>query len=162
MQCLALDPGPERTAALVYEPSMGRVEVLGILENDDLLARLSGWYEGTQAHLAIEMIASFGMPVGKTIFETVFWIGRFYEAWPGPVSRVYRKDVKMHLCNHPRAKDGNIRQALIDRFGGSKPAAVGTKPKPGPLYGVKLDLWAALGVAVTFADVVWHRDRGAA
>ena len=63
-------------------------------------------------------------------------------------SLVYREDVKLHLCGSPRAKDANIRQALIDRWGG-KAEAVGTVKKPGPLYGVKSHAWSALAVAVT-------------
>jgi hypothetical protein len=54
----------------------------------------------------------------------------------------------MHLCNSMRAKDANVRQALIDRFG-----PVGTKKQPGKLYGVATHYWAALGVAVYSADV---------
>lgn len=101
--------------------------------------------------LAIEMIASYGMPVGREVFETCVWIGRFIEAWGGPYTLVYRKDVKLHLCGQPRAKDSNIRQALIDRYGG-KDRAVGKKATPGPLYGVSADVWSALAIAVTFAD----------
>ena len=66
-----------------------------------------------------------------------------------------RLDVKLHLCKDSRAKDANIRQALLDRFpatGGGKTPQIGTKAQPGPLYGIKSHLWAALGVAVTFAD----------
>ena len=37
-----------------------------------------------------------------------------------------RQEVKLHLCNSARAKDANIRQALIDRFGG-KDKAIGRK-----------------------------------
>jgi hypothetical protein len=106
--------------------------------------------------LAIEMIASYGMPVGREVFETCLWIGRFTQAWHDPeaVRHVYRKDVKMHLCGTPKAKDGNIRQALIDLFpasGGGKTPQIGTKAKPGPLYGVSTHVWPALGVAVTVA-----------
>jgi hypothetical protein len=48
-----------------------------------------------------------------------------------------------------KAKDANIRQALIDIYGGND-KAIGNKKTPGPLYGIKGDLWAALAVAVTF------------
>jgi len=58
--------------------------------------------------------------------------------------------VKMHLCGQARAKDANIRQALIDRFGGA--AAIGRKAAPGPLYGISGDVWQALGLAVTWWD----------
>jgi hypothetical protein len=101
---------------------------------------------GGEIPLAIEMFASQGMPVGQTTFDTVRWIGRFQQAWryPDAVRLIYRHQVKMHICGHPRAKDANIRQALIDKLG-----PVGTKLAKGPLYGVKSHAWAALAVAVT-------------
>jgi hypothetical protein len=97
---------------------------------------------------ACEMIASYGMAVGKEVFETCVWIGRFVEIAYEPVQLVYRRDVKLHLCHSPRAKDANVRQALIDRLGPQ-----GTKKNPGPTYGMKSHLWAALAVAVYAGDV---------
>lgn len=104
--------------------------------------------------LAIEMIASYGMPVGREVFETCVWIGRFQQAWHSPedVRLVYRKDVKLHLCGTAKAKDANVRQALLDlypRTGGGATPQIGTKAKPGPLYGVSSHAWPALAVAVT-------------
>lgn len=107
--------------------------------------------------LALEMVASYGMSVGKDIFETVRWIGRLQQAYRDPeaVMLIYRRDVKMHLCGSAKAKDGNIRQALLDLFpatGGGKTPQVGIKSKPGPLFGVSTHAWAALGVAITATD----------
>jgi hypothetical protein len=62
--------------------------------------------------------------------------------------------VKLHLCKSTKANDASIRQALIDRYGPGKERAIGTKKAPGPLYGVKADVWAALALAVT-----WHDTR---
>jgi hypothetical protein len=100
------------------------------------------------------MIASYGMAVGREVFETCVWIGRFTQAWhaPAAVELVYRQDVKLHLCGNPRARDANIRQALLDLFpraGGGKTPQIGTKAKPGPLYGVSSHAWPALAVAIT-------------
>jgi hypothetical protein len=69
-----------------------------------------------------------------------------------PWSRVTRRQVKLHLCGSMKAKDANIRQAILDRFGGS--AAIGLKKTPGPLYGVKGHEFAALGVALTYAETM--------
>ena len=145
---LAIDPGTERSAWVTYN---GLPRQFGIEENDELLDVLR--HHDSHGRLAgvdtvvIEKIESYGMAVGAEIFETVFWTGRFSQAALVPVFRLPRREVKLQLCDSVRAKDANVRQALIDRFG-----PVGTKKDPGPLYGIKADIWAALGVAVTFAD----------
>jgi hypothetical protein len=73
---------------------------------------------------------------------------------------VYRREVKTNLCGSMKAKDGNVRQALIDRFGG-KEKAIGKKKTPGPLYGFSADVWQALAVAITFADMRDAVERAA-
>lgn len=157
---LALDPGTTQTGWVVLYG--GRVIDGGVESNHDMLARVGTYHLWAQtlrrpaAELAIEMIASYGMAVGREVFETCVWIGRFQQAWHSPeaVRLVYRKDVKLHLCGTPRAKDPNVRQALIDLFpatGGGKTPQIGTKAQPGPLYGVSSHAWPALGVAVTAA-----------
>jgi hypothetical protein len=151
---LAIDPGNEESAFVHYTTG-GKVLHFGKVPNRELLAnivnpqRLIHWQ--TFEHLAIEMIASYGMPVGREVFETCVWIGRFVQAWGGPHTLVYRRDVKLHLCGQARAKDGTIRQALIDRYGG-KERAIGKKANPGPLYGISADVWQALALAVTWSE----------
>lgn len=141
MNVLALDPGTTQTGWVFY--SGGKVVWSGIDDNPKVLDMVA---RSPADSLAIEMIASYGMPVGREVFETCVWIGRFQQAWrvPGAGRLVYRKDVKIELCGTSKAKDANIRAALIDRVGPQ-----GTKADPGPTYGVKSHVWAALGVAVT-------------
>jgi hypothetical protein len=94
------------------------------------------------------------MAVGREVFETVFWTGRFFEAATrrgASVSRLPRKTIKVHLCGSARAQDSNIRVALCDRFGGS--VAKGTKKAPGPLFGIKSHEWSALALGVTCWDL---------
>lgn len=149
-QFIAIDPGPNVSAWLVWQKD--RPARFGIENNETVLRRIDEF----EMPLAIEMVASYGMPVGKDVFETVVWIGRFIQRCKFDHRQIYRKDVKMHLCQSMRAKDGNIRQALLDRFppsGGGKTPQVGTKAQPGPLYGIKSHLWAALAVAVYHWDV---------
>lgn len=144
---LALDPGTTETGwALLFD---GKVMGSGVKPNAEMLADLLQHGMWRRDTLAIEMIASYGMAVGREVFETCVWIGRFQQAWHAPeaVRLVYRKDVKLHLCGSPRAKDPNIRQALLDKLG-----PPGTKNAPGPTYGVKSHAWAALAVAVTAAE----------
>lgn len=152
MTVIAIDPGNEESALVEYTPS-GRIHTFGIWANDSILnLDLLRYGAAAGGHLAIEMIASYGMPVGREVFDTCVWIGRMIQAWNGPHTLVYRRDVKMHLCGNNAAKDGNIRAALIDRFGPGKAKAVGTIKARGPLYGISNDVWAALAVAVTWSD----------
>ena len=146
---IAIDPGTVQSAIVRWNGK----EILGscIVPNLTALAVLDG---STDDECSIEMVSSYGMPVGKEVFETVFWIGRFFEAWrvkrlhqPEP-HRLLRREVKMHICHDSRAKDGNVRQALIDRFG-----APGTKNAPGLTYGLKADLWQAFALAVCTFDI---------
>lgn len=144
---LGLDPGPTESALVAFDD--GQVTLHVKAPNDEILKHLRQW---TLAKvLVIEQIAAMGMAVGAEVFETCFWSGRFAQAYDGQVERLKRHEIKMHLCGNMRAKDGNIRQALLDRFGG--PAAVGRKKTPGPLYGIAGDQWSALAVAVTWSDL---------
>lgn len=156
MRLLAIDPGNEESALLVYDTDKGAPVDWQKLPNDDALLLAMTLRLGGIDHMAIEMVASYGMAVGASVFETCVWIGRFIQAWRMPGAGlshecVYRRDVKLHLCGSARAKDANVRQALIDRYGG-KAKAIGRKATPGPLYGLSGDCWSALGVAVTAAE----------
>ena len=140
---LSIDPGTLESGYVIFDRA--NVVVSGVLDNDEMLELVR---TACADELAIEMVASYGMPVGREVFETCVWIGRFIQAWRAPSKpmMVYRKDVKLHLCGSQRAKDGNIRQALLDMLGPQ-----GTKRAPGPLYGVKSHAWSALAVAVVAA-----------
>ncbi len=139
---LAIDPGTEQSGWCLFN---GTVLGSGVAPNAAILTLP----RATTMTLAIEMVASYGMPVGREVFETVRWIGRFQQAWHAPeeVRLIYRRDVKLHLCGSMRAKDPHVWQALLDKLG-----PVGTKANPGPLYGVKSHARSALAVAVTAAE----------
>lgn len=151
---LAVDPGTEESAFVLFDGQ--RVLQHATEPNADLLARLVNCGFSHAIHEAVfEQVESFGMPVGREVFETVFWTGRFFEAvalWGGTVvDRLPRRVVKLHLCSSARAKDANIRCAILDRFGG-KEQAIGRKAAQGPLFGIKSHEYAALAVALTWLD----------
>jgi hypothetical protein len=142
---LAIDPGTDRSAWLTLVD--GGPYAFGILENTRLLDELRGGL-GTGCTVVIEQVESYGMAVGREVFETVRWAGRFEEAAePATVDLLPRRAVKLAICASPKANDSNIRQALIDRFGGT-PAI----RKGGVLHGISKDVWSALAIAVTRHD----------
>ncbi|MDT6962938.1 hypothetical protein QTN24_15680 [Cupriavidus sp. SZY C1] len=150
MTILAIDPGTTESGWCLYHPERGILGA-GVKPNDLMLMEIGHMPADA---LAMEMIASYGMAVGREVFETCVWIGRFVQAWhaPNEVRLVYRRDVKLHLCGTTQAKDANVRQAIVDLFprtGAGKTPQIGTKKQPGPLYGVTSHAWSALAVALT-------------
>lgn len=148
MTVIAVDPGPKQTAIVVWDG----VEVLykEILENEVALLAVHdlGTDYGPDTLVAVEMIASYGMAVGRDVFETCVFIGRILERTGFcNAKRVYRQPVKLWHCNSAKAKDSNVRQALIDKYG-----EPGTKRNPGATYGLSKDLWAAFAIATYITE----------
>ncbi len=183
---LAIDPGTTESAYVLYKD--GDILGFGKIPNEDML-RLVGQSESWQDAdiMAIEMPACYGMAVGKSVFETCRWVGIFQQAFGlSKTHLVYCKtrsdegvdSILMHLCHNTRAKDPNVRRAIIDLYGGDEKAIGGVacrkckgkgwfgagrpvcpvcngdkwKSPPGPLKGVVDDVWRALAVAITFDE----------
>lgn len=155
---LAIDPGNEESAYVLLDQDLRPVE-FGKQNNELMYMNMCDSVKKHVAgiddmHVAIEMIASYGMPVGKEVFETCVWIGRLVERMKlFEPSFVYRKDEKMAICHSMKATDATIRQALVDRFApNTSNFGKGTKAKPGWFYGFRADIWAAYAVGVTYHD----------
>src|SRR4029077_6631736 len=158
MIVLAIDPGSEQSAWLVYNAATAGIRAFAKLPNDELERQLRLGLSTQVTEAAIEWTAPRGMPASAELFETLYWVGRYaavIEELGLRVARVKRGDVKRHLCGTTAANDANVRAALIDRFGGAggKAAAIGLKASPGPLYGIAKDVWSALAIAVTYSDL---------
>lgn len=147
IEVVAIDPGPKESAWLHWRDG----KILGFAKelNHVLLRRLAGTEFPAGCAYVIEDITSFGMPVGRSVFETCRWSGRFMQVTPDPdaVQFLPRGTIKIHLCGSSRAKDPNIRAALIDKVG-----AQGTKKNPGPTYKIAGDMWSALAIAVVWSE----------
>lgn len=167
---LAIDPGCEQSGYVRIRE--GRILQAGVLPNTFMLAAINGFFRDQKdvelqrddwqaftlveeglafpsspfgRRVAIEMIQNMGMIVGREVFETVFFAGRCFERANEhgcDAELCYRPKIKAHLCGAAHAKDANIRQVLIDRWG-----APGTKKAPGATYNVKTHAWSALAVA---------------
>jgi len=152
MRIIALDVGTEKTAFAIMNEEYELYD-FGKLDNEELID--SSFY--CVDVMVYEEFASYGMPIGKTTMESIKWNGRFIQrALDGSrdidsqikIVPMLRKDVKINLCGTMKAKDSNIRQALIDRFG-----VVGTKNNKGKFYGVSADIWSAIAICVTYIDI---------
>lgn len=157
---VGIDPGPEQSAMVTLrETDYGlRVSAFNLESNAKIDERLFMGSDYGSPVLAVELIGHYGtgMPAGKTVFETCFWIGAFIRTWRIRSLLIHPKTISAHLCGSARAGKPHIRRALMDRFprtGGGKRPEIGTKADPGPLYGMKTHLWSALAVAMTYHDL---------
>ena len=156
MYILAIDPGNTQSGYAIIEMPEFKLIDFGKIDNDELVEQIKFKLMPFQndSEIVIEKIASYGMAVGKDVFDTCIWIGRFQQAFDNKeVHFVYRKDEKMTLCNSMKAKDSNIRQALIDRYAKFDfKNGKGGKNKPDVFYGVSKDVWQAIAVGVTWYE----------
>ena len=150
MKVLAIDPGNRQSAWCMIDGETLKPLSFGKEENQvvlDAVQHLS--YD----RIVIERVASYGMAVGRDVFETCEWVGRFTQAARVPPDYVYRQEEKLHICGDSRAKEANIRRALIDRFAQhDMKNGKGTKKNPDWFYGFSADVWQAYAVAVTYVE----------
>ena len=168
MIVLGIDPGTTKSAYVVYDSNTKKVLTQGLEGNDDVLCSIETMRnEYGIEMMAIEMLKSYGMPMGDSCLLTCVWIGRFIEAWmmDATVRFIWRKSIATEICGSPRASDSNIAKGLVNRFsedktnlgGGSNPV-VGLKGNKGHLYLIKYDMWSALAVSVAFSEKWLRKD----
>jgi len=154
---IAIDPGTIESALCVYDGT--RIVYCEKIHNNGFFIRLD--HEIKNAFLCdkslpeiyIEDIQAMGMAVGQEVFDTAKMIGRIQyhlELRGQSYNMVKRTVIKLHHCNTTRAKDTNIRQALIDRFGDK-----GTKSNKGFFYGISgSDQWSSCAIAIYGHDQI--------
>ncbi len=153
---LAIDPDPNGGSWVLFN-SEQKLIAMGYQDPiEKLTYMIEDW---APVDVVVEGVQSYGpgVPVGKSIFETCYSIGEIRGACRGRgmFEMITRPKVKRGLLGKVIGNDAKVRAALINLYGGHIQIAIGTKPHPGPLYGVKYDIWAALAVGV-----VWLSRRG--
>ena len=147
MGILSIDVGTTETGFCLIDKGTYRPIRFGKISNEELLQIVKN---EDYDILIYEEFQSYGMPIGISTITSITWNGRYIQSAldrEKKVDYIYRKEEKMNLCGSMKAKDSNIRQALIDRFG-----EVGTKKNQGWFYRFKKDIWSAYAVGVTWLD----------
>jgi hypothetical protein len=163
MTLLAIDPGTTESGFVVLDTDTKKVLKFGKINNEAMRVEIEVQGREQDACMTLEQIKSYGNAMGDTTIETCVWIGRFIERWPrSTYTLIPRKTICGVICHNAKAKDNNIRRAMLDKYlsftpaselgGGSEPA-VGTKAKPGPLYGVSADVFSALALGWTWCEM---------
>ena len=187
---LCIDPGTRTTGWIILDPPAPgcRGELPHLIEHGNTAAgEFLEWLRFCRSRgvteAAIEHVGHYGtgMSAGADVFETCILIGRMIEILhPLSVTKVRRQSIKTQFCGRATAKDSNVRQALIDRWGGDA-LALGAKKcptckgkgwkgrgrptchacggsgweiRPGPLHRVTNHAWSALAVGVYYWEVL--------
>jgi hypothetical protein len=191
---LSLDPGNERTGWALWSVEDGdRPSAAGDHPNAEIRQML---VMARDFCMLEQIVCEFPVPRGEQakwqVFATCLEAGRFLqiisdnarhvERCEIPFYLADRSDVKVHLCRKANAKDKDVREALLNRFGGKEAALTkgtcpdckgkGTKPiegkkkvrsscwtcaghgkiAPGPLVHIVGDAWSALAVGICWRD----------
>lgn len=174
----AIDPGPDESGYVMLDMRDYAVVECGHESNRLLESQMESM--SRYVLFVSEDVVCYGMAVGQSTIDTCVQIGRFSKAAEkvnATLSRINRREIKLALCGSMKAKDGNVRQAIIDMYGGAEIAQGGVKCKkckgkgwfgagrpvcqkckgggweypPGPLVDVKSHAWSALAVGLTYA-----------
>lgn len=148
----AIDPGSTQSAYCMMGRDARPIH-FAKLPNEDLILLLRN-YSVHISTVVIERVASYGMPVGREVFDTCEWIGRYTQVAADlklPVEYILRQEEKLAICKSPKANDATIRKALIDRFAKHDfKTGKGRSSSPDFFYGFKADVWSAFSVGISF------------
>ena len=153
MIVLGLDPGPTNSGLALYDSDAREVieacKSITTADAMDLITRVAGKF-GIDL-VAIERVQSYGI-AGASLLRTAEVGGMLHRCASNlglDVVWLYRREVLRGLDVTGKGnRDSLVRQRLIEIHGGDRASAVGTKARPGPLYGVASHAWQALAVAV--------------
>jgi len=144
---IGVDPGPEETAFAIVSSGYELV-MADRIGNDAFIRALKA---APLSHVAVESIQSYGMPVGRSVFDTCYMIGRVIQVCKDrevPFTLYPRPEYVRNLCGGSTTKDSVLRQALRLRFGEDA-------KKGDPLYCLR----GGSDKRSAFAVAVYHLDK---
>lgn len=154
MMVLGLDPGPSETAYCLVDTDFNIQAA-----DKRALPEVFKFLYAARApdHVAIESIQSYGMMVGRSVFDTCYSIGRILQRCDDleiPWVLYPRPEYARRICGTGKISDAILRQALLLRFGDDS--------KNGPLYQLKgnPDKRSAFAVAVYHIDILQGGAHG--
>ena len=167
MKFYAIDPGDKTSGMVLFDSKKNLPEKKWLCENSEIREVLSNDEQPTM-DLAIEYTPPYALQmkgsgrayVPNQVALTAIELGRFVECFHGRHTLVSRIDVKKHLLGRSTGSDADVTQAIYAKYGGTRNSAVGLKKNPGPLYGIKKDMYAALAVAIVYSETMRETEKG--
>lgn len=161
MRIFAIDAGTTQSGFCIMDSETYKPLLFGKEDNEEVLKYV---LEGCYDVLVYEEFASYGMPIGRSTIASITWNGRFIQAAVSlfkPYYPIYRSEEKIAICGTMKAKDANIRQALIDRFAEfDLKQGKGTKNNQDFFYGFHSDIYSAFAVGLTWIEKYRENNNG--
>lgn len=151
MNILGIDPGSAESAYCLTRPDQ-TIACAGKLPNGEFTCFLRG-LAGEVSAVAIEGIQSYGMAVGREVFDTCYQIGRTLQVCEDmriPITVYNRPEYAKAICGVGKVTDAVLRSSLMTRFGGDK------RGEPLNLLKGCSDKRSAFAVAIYHADIMKH------
>jgi len=151
---LGIDPGPVETAYCLIDKDFN-IHIAGKAPLESVFNFFT--VARPPDHIAIESIQSYGMAVGRSVFDTCYTIGRVLQKCDDlglPFFLYPRPEYTRRICGVGKINDAVLRQALLLRFGGDK--------KGEPLFLLKgnSDKRSAFAVASYHNDILRGGGHG--
>lgn len=112
----AIDPGSTSSALVLIDDERCCL-LVHHARNEDVLELFEPWPQA----LVIEQLQSYGKPIGRSVLDTAYWIGRFtqHALAHAPVYLMPRMEVRRQINPKAPAKvnDPQVRAYLYQRFG---------------------------------------------
>ena len=142
---LGIDPGTTESGYALINSSYDIISA-GKIPSEDVPALI---LNAEPDAVCVESIQSYGMAVGREVFETCYWIGEYRglcRTETIPFVLYPRPEYSRAIAGVCKVTDSVLRQALLLRFGGDK--------KGEPLFKLKgsTDQRSAFAVAVHHID----------
>lgn len=165
---LVVDPGSEKSGYVLIDFRIlgKKINILefGKVPNDEIRKIVDN---KEYDYFVIEGIQSYSSKFANTIIRTTLFVGAMLERVsinnPPAIRKEFSpKTIRALVAKDAQANDSMVREAVISTFAGildiSSDEMIGTKANPGPLYGVKADVWQALGGAIAMAKYLLYEE----
>lgn len=141
MKILSIDPGNNDSAFVIWDTDSGKITHKSDIipgttnrktENNEMLRLIVDLKEFWEV-MSIEIIENMGFSVGREIFDTAFWYGRFLQIAVDnrvPLENIVmcpRLRVQKEIGGKRGASDSEIVDKIIEMFGGKDVAIGGVK-----------------------------------
>ena len=135
MDILAIDPGPDKSAFVLFDWPEKVIFTFGHITNREVLELIASINVDL---MAVEEVSYYGpnSNIGATTIDTARWVGRFQDRMEtqghseNGVMLIKNQKVRVHICGLSAVKKSAVRRATKDRFprtGGGATPCKGTK-----------------------------------